>query len=389
MTTIASAVVADTITSAERGSYIGYTSVGSVLGPSLSPVLGGILSEYLGWNSIFWFLTIFSTVLFILFLLFFPETCRKVVGDGSVPPYVWNKSLMNYYKERRKIKAGDPPDYAERDALAAKRHIHFPNPLATLKVVFEKEAAIILTFGGIVYAGFYTITTSMSTQFKEIYGLSDLYLGLCFIPISIGTLLAAVTNGKFDPIDGNYRRHAKRLGLPLVKNRYQDLSNFPIERVRLEVGLPLVLLGAATIITYGWVLHFRTNLAGPLILLFFAGFSISGFFKTITILIIDIVPRRAATAAASFNLVRCLLGAGATAVVNPMIKTMGAGWAFTFWGLLWVACCPIMLLVMKSGPQWRKEKNGKEVARKEKRKAKLAQRDIEKQSRKNRSEKIG
>jgi sugar phosphate permease len=42
------AVVADIVTSAERGQYIGFTVIPTVLGPSLGPVLGGLLTQYLG-----------------------------------------------------------------------------------------------------------------------------------------------------------------------------------------------------------------------------------------------------------------------------------------------------------------------------------------------------
>src|ERR1700755_3304792 len=55
---LASAVAADIITPAERGSYMGLASLGNILAPSLGPVLGGLLSQYLGWPAIFWFLAI-------------------------------------------------------------------------------------------------------------------------------------------------------------------------------------------------------------------------------------------------------------------------------------------------------------------------------------------
>ena len=97
-------LVGDCIVSSERGKYIAYASLGSILGPTLSPVLGGLLSQYLGWHwyihwklwprtqhtdlglRIFWFLLILSIAAFIPLFLFLPETCRKIVGNGSVPP---------------------------------------------------------------------------------------------------------------------------------------------------------------------------------------------------------------------------------------------------------------------------------------------------------------
>ena len=36
-------------------------------------------------------------------------------------------------------------------------------------------------------------------------------------------------------------------------------------------------LGAVAMIAYGWVIHFETNLAGPLILLAMTGYSLMAF----------------------------------------------------------------------------------------------------------------
>lgn len=182
---LANAVVADVATSAERGVYIGITSLTGILAPSLGPILGGIISEYAGWHWIFGFLGILAGVLFVPMLLFFPETCRAIVGDGTIPPPKWNRSYMNHVNEKKRLGAGIEQDYAERNLLAAKRRIRFPNPLATLVVATEKEAACILFFAGIVYAGFYAVISALPSQMKNIYGYSDLVVGLVYLPICV------------------------------------------------------------------------------------------------------------------------------------------------------------------------------------------------------------
>jgi MFS family permease len=42
---LANGVVGDIITSAERGSYIAYASLTSMLGPIIAPILGGIIGR--------------------------------------------------------------------------------------------------------------------------------------------------------------------------------------------------------------------------------------------------------------------------------------------------------------------------------------------------------
>jgi len=51
-------IVADVSSTSERGKYMGIVGAGTMIGPSLGPVLGGIFVQFLGWRSIFWFLVI-------------------------------------------------------------------------------------------------------------------------------------------------------------------------------------------------------------------------------------------------------------------------------------------------------------------------------------------
>ena len=363
-------VVADLVTSAERGIYIGYTSVASVLGPVVGPILGGLIAQFLGWRWIFWILTICSITYFVLFFLFQPETCRKVVGDGSIPPPKLNQSLTGIIREKRRIKAGIAVDVNQQEAVRKNYRLKFPNPLSTLVIAGDKESGLILFCSGFLVAILYAVTTGIPYLFGKIYGFNELQLGLVYIPFGAGNIISAFSTGK--AIDWNYGRHARRNGFPVTKNRDQDLTDFPIEKARLEVALPLLYLGNVGSIAYGWTLDYETNLAGPLILLFVFGYGSMAAFQVMQILIVDINPGNAASSAAANNLFRCLLGAGSTAVVIPMIERMGVGWAYTFASLVWIAFSPSLWLLMKYGPGWRKEKKEKED-RKEKTDAEKAE----------------
>lgn len=350
-------VVADLVTSAERGIYIGYTSVTSIVGPILGPILGGLIAQYLGWPWIFWILTIISGVLFVFLLLFLPETCRKVVGDGSIPPPKLNQSLTGSIRERNRAKAGILVDAAQQEAVRKNYKLGFPNPVSTLKIATDKEAALILFCGGLVVSLLYAVTTGIPSQFGKIYGFDELQLGLVYIPFGGGSVISAFTSGKL--VDWNYRRHAIRNGFPTTKNRYQDLTEYPIERARLEICLPLLYLAVLSLIGYGWVLDYQTNLAGPLVFLFLFGYGSMAAFQVMQILMIDLNTEDAAAATAANNIFRCLLGAGSTAVVVPMIDRMGVGWTYTFASLVWIAFSPLLWALMKLGPKWRKAKKTK------------------------------
>lgn len=365
---LANAVVVDVATTAERGIYIGVASAGTFLGPALGPIIGGLLGHFLGWQSIFWFLTIFAGVFFIPLLLVFPETCRKIVGDGSIYPPKWNMSLLTYFHQRKNGRVREGTHSSDGQALPTKNPIKIPNPLKILAIIFEKEVGLVLTCAAMTFAAYYAISSSVPSQFGEIYGYNDIQIGLCFVPVGVGSLLAAFTQGKM--VDLNYRRYAKRLNFPIVKTRQQDLTHFPIEAARLQVAVPMLFIEGAAMITYGWVIHYETNLAGPLILLFIISYSACSAFNVMSILIVDIYPESPATATAANNLVRCWLGAAATAGIIPLINAIGRGWASTLVGLICLASSPILLAVMKWGPAWREARRireQEEMSKKEKR----------------------
>lgn len=93
----------------------------------------------------------------------------------------------------------------------------------------------------------------------------------------------------------------------------------------------------------------------PLVLLFIASFAITAAYNVMNVLIVDLYYSTPATAMAANNLVRCLLGAAATAIVHPMIKAVGRGWTYTYVGLIVVSVVPILVLVLLHGLRWRKK----------------------------------
>ncbi|KAH6650472.1 major facilitator superfamily domain-containing protein [Chaetomium tenue] len=357
---LGNAVVSDIASPAERGAYIGYVSLGGVVGVSLGAVLGGVLSDFLGWRSIFWFLVICAGVVVILIALFLPETARAVVDNGSISPPSWNLSLWDLLPStiHRRTTA---PNTAQ-PTTTPKTH-NFVNPIMTLRICADKEAGIVLLANGLMFAGYLAMVSAIPSQFQQLYGFDDLHIGLCFIPGGVSAALSAIAVGY--AVDWNFARHARRLGLSKqqAKQMNRDLGSFPIESVRCEVALPMLVLASVSFIVYGWLLAYRASVAGPLVLLFFACFGVNGFFTVLSVLMVDVYPQAPATATAANNLVRCWLGAGASAVIIPMIDAMTSGWAYTFIALVFLLLAPLLWVIMRWGPAWRAARIALEKAR--------------------------
>ena len=368
---LANGVVADLITSAERGQYIAFASLATVLGPSISPIIGGLIAQNLNWHWIFWFLLIFSVSFAIPFLLFLPESCRKIVDDGSIPPPALNYNISDLRRHSRRRKQGIESDSATVAKLRQNYKLQFPNPLPTLKIILDLESALVLVVTGMGLACFYAISTGASASFRDIYNFSDIQIALMFLPIGAGGIISAFTTGKL--VDWNFRRHCKRLGIEIKKGVKMDLTDFPVERARLEVTLPLYLTGMAAVIGYGWMLQAgKISLAGPIIMFLLMGYCLIATQQTLNVLMVDIWPGKAASSTAASNLVRCLLGAAASAAIEPMRVAMGYGWAYSLLALMGAATTPGMLLMMKMGVKWRKRRAEKKQNKAE-RKQKIAE----------------
>lgn len=57
---VGAGTIADVWEPRERGKAMSYFYIGPLCGPLLAPIIGGLLSEGLGWRSTMWFLTIFG-----------------------------------------------------------------------------------------------------------------------------------------------------------------------------------------------------------------------------------------------------------------------------------------------------------------------------------------
>lgn len=193
----------------------------------------------------------------------------------------------------------------------------------------------------------------MPDLFYQAYGLNELHIGLCYISNGVGSLISSLTMGHV--VDWNFRRHAKAVGMTITKGKQQDLSNFPIERVRLQIVIPGHIVGILGLLMFGWTVKFQTHIVGPEIALFITGIGVTTAFNITNGLLLDLHRDQPAAATAAVNFVRCLMSAGGSAAIIPMCRAMNPGWAFTFLALIYVVLIGVVFWIMRDGMRWRQE----------------------------------
>lgn len=356
---IASAVVADIVTSAERGSYAALVAVPVIFAPTLGPVIGGLLTQYLGWRSIFYFLLIAGGLGMVGIGCCFPETCRNIVGDASAKSPKRYRSVMQIVKDKR-------PDYSqsaaeEKARLRGKggiRALLWLSLTSAVRILFTKERFFLLFYVGLVFSGFQAIATELPTQFKAIYGFDSVMIGVMYLPLAGGAMISTAVFGK--QMNKNFRKYATRAGISIEAGQEVDMNKIDVERARLEITLPSLLISTAGIVCWGWVLEQKTSIAAPCVLLFFMGVGLNGVMATTNALLMDISQSSAGAVMAASNLTRCALGAVASAVVQMMIDKMGQGWAYVIFGLVFLFFSPMLLIHYFKGLKWRQMAQAKE-----------------------------
>jgi MFS family permease len=348
---LSSAVVSDVATRQQRGSYIGLAALGSSMGPALGPLIGGLLDHFLGWRACFWFLAIYGAAMLLVYVVFMPETCRNVVGNGEVPAQPWNKPLLAYFRRSKRTA------YAARGARQARKR---PGLLAAIPVILDKESFLLLFFAGLVYAGYYIVLTGLPQQLASTYRYNSIQIGLFFLPLGLGPMLVRPFIGR--AMDANFRRHARKRGEEVDADKQHDITGFPVEWARLQISLALIYASSVAIVPYGWVMGMRhPPLPAILVLLFLMGTFLAATFQPVIALNVDINPRSPAAASAAGQFLRCLLGAGGAALVTPMLSSIGSGWTATIVAVVWVVMSVCWWAVVRWGPGWRSVKRSEEV----------------------------
>ena len=212
-------------------------------------MLGGVLAQKLGWWWIFYLLAILAGAYVIPLLLFFPETSRAVVGNGSKHPRGVNASFVQLFRG------------VQGRETAARPVLRWPNPIPTLRLIFQKDMALVLFVNGILYVAFYAVMTSLPSLFVEIYMLDELQVGLCYLSFGAGCAVSCLATGKI--IDRDYRVLAREEGIAVDKKKGEDMRKFPIEKARLRSIFWVLGVYVAMLLCYGWVLHVETVISPP------------------------------------------------------------------------------------------------------------------------------
>ncbi|KAI0809823.1 MFS general substrate transporter [Xylaria sp. FL0064] len=340
---IGNGVIQDITPLAERGGFISFYQAIRNFSIAVGPVLGGGLSNSLGFRSIFVFLLIISTVVLGIIVFILPETLRSIAGNGSYRLAGIHRPLIHSFTNE--------PEYVhETSPGKVREEINIRTFINPFKLLAEKDIL-------------FMVTSTTAGLFKAYFGLNEFLIGLCFLANGAGTIIGSAIIGKLMTLDFKRTEEAYKAknGFPTAyKIPAKDLPiDFSIERARLR-HLPWVTaLFIVSVGLYGFTVEVSPLIsdsgwiAVPLLLQFLIAATSNAVFAMNQTIVSDLCPGKGASATAINNLVRCELGAVGVGVAQVIVDRFGPAWSFLGLALFSVACTPIAVITWIYGSRWR------------------------------------
>ena len=210
----------------ERGKSYAISTFIPLLGPAIGPIVGGVVTQSIGWRWTFWILSIYDAILVIIGILVLSETYEPI--------------LLSKQASQLRKSTGRPYFTADADFesqnLGVKLSRSLLRPLRLL--VTQPILQVVAIFLAYNFGILYIVLSTFATLWIQRYGQTESQSGLHYIALVIGYTIAAQVGGKvMDRLWG------------YLKTRSGE-STAPEYRVPLMVpGAVLIPLG---LFLYGW-----------------------------------------------------------------------------------------------------------------------------------------
>ncbi|KAL1929118.1 hypothetical protein VTP01DRAFT_2177 [Rhizomucor pusillus] len=301
-------VIADTIPTHQRGRAYGFFYIGPLIGPTV----GGVLCQFLGWQSTFYFQAILGAVLLAMIALLLPETLRKK-----------KNAKFQEQQEKRSSSSGD-------------RNIFKPF-LPLFSMLQDPTMIAITSYSTVIFGCLYLLNPTITDTFQMEYGYNQWQVGLTYLAFGVGLMIGSVLAGR--NADWVLRRLQKRGAV--------------VPEMRLRAAFPSFFLIPAGYLIYGWTVQYHVGAYAPIIGLFVYALGQMSAFTPSNVYLVDSQPGRSASAVAINNCFRSIAGAITAIFSTQALHGGGPGILYTILAAINVANIGFVVMCMIYGQQWR------------------------------------
>lgn len=219
---VSAGTISDIFKKQDRGKAMGAFMLGPMMGPMFAPIIGGALTTHWSWRSTQWFMVIYGWAVFMVMVLFMPETATNL-------------------EENRREHRNDATS-------PSKEALHFLlKPMQAAKLLQYPPILITVYYTSIVFATYYLICVSIEDTFaRPPYSWSSIIVGVAYVPGGLGLLFGAIIGGRWQ--DYIMARTARKEG------RFNDKGELilhPVDRLGENCLLGGILFPGA-LLWWGW-----------------------------------------------------------------------------------------------------------------------------------------
>lgn len=169
------ATIGDIALTTERASLLHIFQWFQITAMIISPFLGGLLSNFLGFRAVLLFPLIVAAVVLLVSGICLPETLQRVREESSTYPSESERPFDGKWKA-----ASIKGDKSSTRVVVFK----CSSIRERLRVRIEKGTVISLVFAGVVFSAWTMVTVSTPEIFTKKFALNDFLLGMALIPSS-------------------------------------------------------------------------------------------------------------------------------------------------------------------------------------------------------------
>lgn len=325
--TVGGAVVADMFPVARRGRAMTLWMLGPMFGPSCAPVIGGYVSQTIGWRWVHWITFVPATIIVVVMALLNRETNHHVLirrKTARLRRELGRPELRSCYVDPA---AGPPPSTGRILLNGLVRPLRM---LFTSVIIFASSLYVAFALGCL-----YLLFNTIPIVFQGTYGWDIGTTGLVYLSLLVGY---AVGLAAFSALSDRtvVRMTAANAGVYEPEMRLPDCIWFALV-------LPV------TFFWYGWSAAEGVHWIVPVVGIVPFGVGIIGVMLPTQAYIVDAYPQYAASGLAAFSVMRCTVAAFLPLAGPRLYEALGVGWGTSLLGFIAIALIPVPTVIYKYG----------------------------------------
>ncbi|KAJ9133049.1 Major facilitator superfamily transporter [Pleurostoma richardsiae] len=329
---VAGGTVGDLFTRQEMAAPMTIFTIAPFIGPSVGPLIGGLINTWTDWRWTHYTLIIWGFCLLIAIIVLVPETYHPVL-------------LRNKARKLRK-ETGDErwkaPIEKSNKSILRTVGLALLRPFQIL--IFEPMALNLNLLSAILLGVLYLFFGAFPLVFEHNHGFNLWQVGLTFLGMFIGNIIAALTAPIWFRIrERLIEKNEKETGIP--------------GKSEPEFRLPSVIAGAILVpiglFWFGWTTYSSVHWIVPIIGSAVFGAGTLLVFNGVFTFLVDAYPLYAASALAANAFVRCSFAAAFPLFGVQMYNRLGYQWATSLLAFLTVAMMPFPYIFFRYGKKIR------------------------------------